>query len=135
MAITRWSPLSSQWLSSWPNWLEDGDKEWPQQKGLRVDENEKDLVVEAVVAGVPAEKINVSVEDGVLTIKAEAKEKEEKKGETRSAAYHYYYTVALSGGQWAKTQAEVEDGIVRVTIPKMEEVKPKRIEVRAKAKA
>jgi hypothetical protein len=36
--------------------------------------------------------------DGILTIKAEKKEEEKKKGEYRSASYQYY-TTALSGGQ------------------------------------
>lgn len=72
---------------------------------------------------VPSNSVEADIEDGVLTIKAEAK--------TESSSYSYYYTAALSGGQWDKADAQVKDGVVSVIIPKTEASKPRRITVKA----
>jgi len=86
-------------------------------------------LAEAVVAGVPAKDVNVHIEDGVLTIKAEAKEEEKTKtGETISR-YKYYYSAAISGGEWNKAKATVKNGVVTVRIPKSEAAKPQKITV------
>lgn len=107
-------------------------EETSQQKGLRIHETDKNIVAKAVVAGVPADKVEVHIEDGVLTIKAESGQEKEKKGEYSATSYQYYYTTALSGGQWDKATADVEDGVVKVTIPKAEAAKPRKITVKSK---
>lgn len=138
MAIIRWDPFALRPWFRWPRWMEEW--EWPEwtepSRGLRIHETDKNIIAEAVVAGVPAENVEVTIEDGVLTIKAEAEEKEEKKKAKRYAAYKYYYTAALAGGQWDKAKAEIEDGVVTISIPKVEErvAKPKKIKVTAKKK-
>ena len=135
MAIIRWDPFTLRPWFRWPRWLEEEGLEWPESsRGLRIHETDQDIIAEAVVAGVPAENVEVTIEDGILTIKAEAEEKETKKKGARYAAYKYYYTAALTGGQWDKAKAEVEDGIVTITIPKIAAVKAKKIKVTAKKK-
>ncbi len=104
----------------------------PIQKGLNIRETEKSIVVEAVVAGVPKDDVEIEIEDGVLTIKAEVKEEKETKNEYRSSNYQYYYTTALSGGQWDKAEADVENGIVRIDIPKTEAARPRKITIKTK---
>lgn len=102
------------------------------QYGLRVNETEYSIIVRAVVAGVPKKNVEIEIEDGVLTIKAEVKdEKENKSGHTVSS-YQYYYTTALSGGQWDKAEAVVEDGVVKIEIPKTEASRPRKITVKSK---
>ncbi|NIT03847.1 Hsp20 family protein, partial [Candidatus Saccharibacteria bacterium] len=118
MAIVRWDPHSLRPFFRWPRWMEDWEWPEPAARGLRIHETNKNIIAEAVVAGVPADKVEVNIEDGVLTVKAEAEEKEEKKKAKKYAAYRYYYTAALSGGGWAKAKAEIEDGVLTVTIPK-----------------
>lgn len=124
-AIKRYDPFSS--IFSMPRWLDDVDLD--SHKGLKIRETEKDLLIEAVVAGVPAKNVEVHVEDGVLTIKAESTEEEKDKNESSFASSKYYYSVALSGGDWEKATAETRHGVVKVTIPKHESAKPRRIEV------
>ena len=131
MAIVHRDPFAFQPWFHFPRWMEEWD--WPKpSRGLRIHETDKNIIAKAVVAGIPANEIEVTIEDGILTIKAETEEKEEKKKARRYAAYQYYYTTALSGGQWNKTKAEIEDGVVTVTIPRVAMAKPKRIKVTAK---
>jgi HSP20 family protein len=115
-------------MFSWPRWLEEFEE--PTQKGLRIHETAKNIIAEAVVAGIPAKDVEVHIEDGVLTIKAEAKEEKKAKGAYQKTSRQYYYTAALSGGQWDKAKADIQDGIVKVTVPKAEAARPRRIEVK-----
>lgn len=101
------------------------------QKGLNIHETDKSIIVEAVVAGVPKKDVEIDIEDGVLTIKAEVKEETETKNEYKSSSYQYYYTTALSGGQWDKAEAVVNDGVVKIDIPKTESARPRKITVKA----
>lgn len=103
----------------------------PLQKGLKIHETDKNIVVEAVVAGVPKKNVDIEIEDGVLTIKAEVKEEKESKDQYKSSFYQYYYTTALSGGQWNKAEADIVDGIVKIQIPKAESARPKKITIKA----
>ncbi len=125
-SITRFDPFRF-----WPRWLEEME-EPVSQRGLKIHETDKAIVAEAVVAGVPAEDVEIHIEDGVLTIKAEAKEEEKKKGEYKASSYQYYYTAALSGGTWNKADAEIEHGIVKITIPKAAVARPRKITVKEK---
>lgn len=130
--LVKKDPLRN--LFAWPRWIDEFDFSSQSQRGLKVYENDKDIVVEAVVAGVPSDRVDVHIEDGVVTIKAEKKEEKKKKDEVRSSSFSYYYTIALSGGQWDKTQAEVEDGVLTLTIPKMASARPQKVKVKAKSK-
>ena len=117
-------------LFTFPRWMEDFDDS-SLQRGLKLREDEKSIYVEAVVAGVPSEQVDVEIEDGVITVKAENKEEEKDKNEYKSSSYRYYYSLALSGGQWDKADAEVKNGIVTVTIPKEEAARPRKLKVKA----
>lgn len=102
------------------------------QKGLKIHETDSSIVVEAVVAGVPKKDVEIEIEDGVLTIKAEVKKVSENKNEYKASSYQYYYTTALSGGQWDKAEADVVDGVVKVNIPKAESARPRKITIKSK---
>jgi len=130
MAITRYDPFRN--LFAFPRWLDEFEES--HQRGLKVRETDKDILVEAVVAGVPAKDVEIDIEDGVVTIKAEVTEEVKKEDEFKSQSYQYYYTLALSGGQWNKANAEVENGVVKLTIPKTEAARPKKVTVKAKGK-
>jgi HSP20 family protein len=129
--IVKRDPFRS--LFSVPRWLDDFDFS-PAQRGLKIHENNNSIIVEAVVAGVPSKDVEVHIEDGVLTIKAEKIEEKEAKDEYSSSSYQYYYTAALSGGQWDKADAEIEDGVLTLSIPKTEASRPRKITVKTKVK-
>jgi|CXWL01.1.fsa_nt_gi HSP20 family protein len=124
MQLVRFDPFRSL--------LDDGFGMPALQKGLKVHETDKSIIVDAVVAGVPKKDVEIDIEDGVLTIKAEVKEEAEIKNGYKSTSYQYYYTTALSGGQWDKAEATVEDGIVKIEIPKTEAARPRKITVKTK---
>ena len=133
MAIVRWDPFSLQSLFRWPRWLENWEWDWSEpRRGLRIQETDDNIIAEAVIAGVPADDVEVTIENGVLRIKAETEKKEKK--DQKYQAYKYFYTAALSGGDWSKAKAEVKNGIITVTIPKVSVAKPKKIKVTAKKK-
>ena len=113
-------------------WLLEEFEEPFNQRCLKIRETENSIIVEAVVAGVPAKAVDIHIEDGVLTIKAKVKEEEKDKNEYKSSSYQYYYTTALSGGAWDRAEAEVENGVVNIVIPKAEIARPRKIEVKQK---
>ncbi len=139
MALVRWEPLSLRPWQRFPLW---DDAEWwgGTNEALNLYETDNDIVVEANVPGIKEEDIEINVEGGVITIRGEVTEKDEqkekgkqyyKKMEQRS--FHYSTTLPRSVRSDQAT-AEVENGVVKVIIPKAEEEKPKRIEVKSRNK-
>lgn len=139
MAIIRWrDPFSFVPRGFWhfPSLFEE---EWPEiNEGLNVYETDKDLVIEANVAGVPVDKVDVSVEGREITIDAKYEETEEEKKKKkvvyrakRQADYHYHVFAPcpVVGG---KAVAEVNDGVLTLRIPKTKETKGKRVKVKVK---
>lgn len=106
------------------------------QIGVPIDLRETDdqYILEASLPGVRPEDINITVQGSQLTLQAEQKQEEEKKGE------HYLYRERRHG-QFRRTltlptniQAdqvicELKNGQLTVTLPKAEEAKPRRIQI------
>ena len=83
--------------------------------------------------GMRKEDIDISLHDGTLTISGERKH-ENSNGETAQRTERYVGTfrrsIALPNRVDAnKVSATYQDGILRVTLPKAEEAKPKQIQV------
>ncbi len=123
-AFTR--PLSLS-MSETLGWM-------PQMDMYQTDD---EVVVKATVPGVKPEDLHITITGDVLTIRGEIKAEEEVK----DAAYHLrerrYGTFSRSLPLPVpvvadKAKAEFENGILTLTLPKAEEVRPKTIEVKAK---
>jgi HSP20 family protein len=101
---------------------------------VEVSDTKDTVVVKAQVPGVSKEQIQVTVSEGVLTIKGETKE-EEKKEEKNYTRREFHYgafsrTVSLPAGvQGEKATARLKDGVLEITIPKSEEARVKEIPV------
>jgi HSP20 family protein len=100
-------------------------------------ETDENVVVKTAVPGVKVEDIDVSVTGDTLTIKAETKEEEEIKRENYLRRERRFgsmcRSVTLPGGlEMDKADADYSDGILTLTFPKTEEVKPKSIKVTTK---
>lgn len=99
-------------------------------------ETDDNVVIKTAIPGVSADDIEVSVTGDTLTVKAETKEEEEISRESylrRERRYgSYCRSVTLPGGLEAeKAEAEYTDGVLTLTFPKAEEIKPKSIKVTA----
>jgi HSP20 family protein len=108
-----------------------------QSNSLALDVAEQDdkFVVKASVPGINPEDIEVTFSDGVLTIKGETKADHEVKEENyhlRERRYgSFMRRITLPTNVDAeKIDATNENGVLTLTLPKAEEVKPRRIEVK-----
>lgn len=95
---------------------------------MNVYETKDSVVAEVSLAGVDPKDVKVTVEDDILTVKGEMKEEREEKEKD------YYFKEIKSGSfmrsvslpvrtEGDKAQAESKDGMLKITIPKAEEVK------------
>jgi HSP20 family protein len=142
MAIIRWDPFremtspQDQLDRLWRAMLEGrrGQEAW--LPAVDVFDTKDAVVLKAELAGLDPDDIEIEVDDNVLTIKGERKF-EEKVDEER------YYRVERRSGSFSRSlalpqgvraddiQADYEDGVLEVRVPKAEEEKPKRISVKA----
>jgi HSP20 family protein len=102
---------------------------------IEMKETDSDIVIKAELPGVMPNDVDVSIAEGVLTVKGEHKEEKEEK-ETN------YYRRELKYGSFSRSvnlpavvnadQAEAvfENGILTLTLPKAEEAKPRQIKVK-----
>ena len=100
-------------------------------------EKDEKFVVRAELPGMKKEDADISVLGDTLTIKGERKAEAEVKDED-------YYRCELCYGKFSrsvalpaaveagKVQASYENGILEITLPKAEEAKPKKVEVKVK---
>lgn len=143
--IVRWSPLQEM-----ANMREQMDRlfedsfstprlRWqePTNWGLALDvsENESAFNVQASLPGVDPNDVDVTLTDNVLTIKGEIKADESIKQDQyhiRERRYgHFERSITLSIPVNADAiEAGYENGILSLSIPKAEEVKPKRIAIK-----
>lgn len=141
MAIVKWQdPISLMPRTLWPSFWTDEDY-WPEEReGLTVYETEEEIVAKANVPGIPTEKVDISFEGGILTIKGEYEESEEERKKKKTVyrqarAARYFYTSSIPGPVKPDgIKAEIKDGVVTVTMPKAEEAKPRKIKVQDKSK-
>ncbi len=99
-----------------------------------VAEAEDHYVVKASIPGIPADDIDVTVHDGVLTIKAETQsETEQQEANYRLRERHVgsvqrRFTLPSTVDEDHLT-AQYDDGVLTLHIPKASEVQPRRIAI------
>lgn len=96
-----------------------------------------EVVVKAALPGMKSDDVQISITGDLLTLKGEFKQEEEKKErayhlrEQRYGAFERTFTLPTAVVS-DKAKAEFDNGILTITLPKAEEVKPKMITVKAK---
>lgn len=121
----------------WSSWFAPFEPKWSEtvmSPPVDVAETETDFIVKAELPGLSEKDIDVTVEDGVLTIKGEkrsAKEAEGKRYHFTERRYgSFQRRLRLSSAVSAQNaSARFENGVLEITLPKAEEAKPKKIEV------
>ena len=112
-------------------------KEWAP--ALDVYDKGDDFVVEMEIAGVKMEDIDVSVSENTLVIKGERKPEAGIKNEDFHRAEimrgGFHRSIMLPSSVDNKnSEAIYENGILRITLHRSEEAKPKKVNIRVKGK-
>lgn len=93
------------------------------------------IVVKSAIPGIKSEDMNISIPGGTLVIKVETRT-DKKTGEEDCSRQEYRFgsfsrslvvPVPVTGG---KAEASFKDGILTLTMPKPEEIRPKAIKLR-----
>jgi len=110
-ALTRWSP------------------------DVDIAETDDAFVVKAELPGITKDDVKITLRDNVLTIKGEKKQEKEMKKENYHRVERCYGAFQRSFTLPAtvkadKIEATYKDGVLTLTLPKVEEAKPKEIEVK-----
>ena len=144
--LTRWEPVREMMTLreamdrlfddafTRPINLRDGGWSAPAVDMYQTDD---EVVVKAALPGFKADEVQINVTGDVLTLRGETKHEEEKKDKAWHIREHrwgsFERSIALPTEVTAdKAVADFENGILTITLPKAEEVKPKTISVKAK---
>ena len=143
--LTVWKPFEFDRLRNEMDLLQDSifdgrpgrrtreDGEW--LPSLDVAETKGDLVVKAELPGMDPKDIDISLNEGVLTIRGEKKQEKEEKEEG-------YHLIERSYGSFTRSirlpkdvqsdmiDASFKNGVLKVVLPKSEEAKKKEIKIK-----
>jgi len=142
--ITRGTPKRSPWgfFSDFDDMFDEfrapARQQWSGSfaPAMDVSESEDEYHVRADLPGVKKEDLDISIQDGVLTINAETRqeEKQEQKGRViRQERRYGKFVRAMRLGDTVdvdKIKADYKDGVLDLVLPKAEQVRPKKIDVR-----
>lgn len=100
-------------------------------------QNADEVVVKAALPGLEAKDVQISVTADTLTLRGEIKHENEQKEVTYHIREHRYGMFERSvmlptDVQTDKAKADFDNGILTITLPKAEAVKPKTITIKAK---
>jgi HSP20 family protein len=146
--ITRWNPLREMaamqnaldriFDDSWRGWQpvfgEGGNA--LNNLALDVQENDNEYIVSTELPGVQSDNINVRLHNDMLTIEGEIRERTVEKEGTRSLMKERYYgrfsrTIRLPQPVHRdKVEANFENGVLTLTLPKSPEAQPHMIPVK-----
>lgn len=144
MALIRWDPireldslqgdmnrLFDRFFEGRPG---DGGRRGRWIPAMDLTETDDSLVLRADLPGMSEDDVNIEVKDGVLTVSGERKAEQEEKRE----GYHRIerafgsFSRSLSlpeGVDPDKVEANFDNGVLEVRVPKPEETKPTRVQI------
>ena len=102
---------------------------------MDVEEDENQIAIRLELAGIAKEDVNLTLEDGVLTVSGE--KKSDRKVDEKN--YHlversfgsFQRTLTLpSGVDATRAEATFENGVLVITVPKAEAAKPRKLEIK-----
>lgn len=143
--LTRWTPMRNMMtMSEAIDRLFDDAFIMPHGMGglntpsVDVVENEDNLVVKAELPGFTPDNVDIRIEGNVLSLRGEIKQENEKKEgqyhvrERRQSSFSRSIPLPVDVNADQAT-AEFDNGVLTLTLPKVEEAKPKRISITPKS--
>jgi HSP20 family protein len=146
-AITRWAPATDLFRHGFNRMLDQtfndffagrpseefASRGWLPAVDIRETGDALSLLVE--LPGLKREDVEITLENGVLTVKGERKFEKDVKEENYHRIERTYGAFARSftlprNVQPDKVKAGFEDGVLRIDLPKSEEAKPRRIDIK-----
>jgi HSP20 family protein len=141
MFLTRYKPgtnlqsifdtLDSDFFPALRPWF-DGDPDSFRLPMTNINETEKEYVLTMEMPGVDKKNVNVAVEKDTLVITGERTEKIEAKGllrsEIRSERFRRSFTID-SGVDAKNIKARLENGLLKLTLPKLGESVGRKIDI------
>lgn len=131
-------------LIKWTPFIEPYEDFFGDFKGLNANafipavdvyQTDDEVVVKTPLAGIDPKDVEITVENDTLILKGETKKESEVddknyyRKEIRSGSF--YRSIPLPTGVVAdKAEATFSEGMLKITIPKAEEVKPKNIKIK-----
>lgn len=101
-----------------------------------LDDDEENMIVEAHLPGYEEDDVDIEIDEGALTIRAERSEKdsEENKGRkyiVRESSSSFFRRIGLPQNvEEDSISAEFEDGVLKIHIPMQELPKPKKVNIK-----
>ncbi len=143
--LTPWRPFEFDRIRRemdrlWDSFLEgrpmrkaEEGREW--LPSIDVSETKNELVIKAELPGLDPKDIDISMNNGYLTIKGEKKHEKEEKDENYHLVERSYGSFTRSVRlpnevQSDKITASFKNGVLRITLPKSEEAKKKEIKIK-----
>lgn len=130
MALIKWTPMDL---------FDDFDRAWDMPSrvmspALDVYEDKDNVVIETPLAGVDPKDVSIEIEDNILKISGQTKHKSEvddKQYFRKEVRYgQFFRSVALPKSvKGDHASANYKDGVLKISVPKTEEAKPKKIAV------
>ena len=144
MAIVRWEPFGdmdalygrmNRMFGDTPLFRTTGTHNGGWVPAVDIREDEHEIEVKAEMPDMDEKDIDVKIDNNVLTLSGERKlEHEEEEDnyrilESRYGSFSRSFTLPTTVDT-EKIKAGYEKGVLRVTLPKKEETKPKKIEIK-----
>jgi HSP20 family protein len=122
--------------------MRDGGSNW-SSPAIDMYQTNDEVVVKASLPGIKADEVQINVTGDVLTIRGETRQEDEKtsSAQGKDKSWHireqrwgaFERSVRLPADVVAdKAKADFENGILTITLPKSEQIKPKTITVKTK---
>ena len=145
MSLVRWEPFSAMdemlnrfpsFFGQWPKFAANSESRLDWAPSVDISETEEEYLIRAALPAVRKEDVQVTVEDGMLTLSGKRCQKDEQKEEKFYKVETFYGNFSRSFAlpdtvDEAAIHAESKDGVLTIHVPKMkvETKKPTTIKV------
>lgn len=145
MAITRWDPFRDLSVlqermnrvfedAAGRSWKDEPSATTSWSPAVDIYETENEIIVQAELPGVDRNDISLNLENNVLTLKGERRFEKETKQDNYHRIERAYGTFSRAFSiptlvDEDKINAEYKDGILKIALPKKEQIKAKQIKI------